>query len=254
VSRLHSAFQHTDSLWQVRKRKITTAAIFSDLSTASKYKRGLNHILKAEDTKYTAQALGLARKKLPRHTFSDINRHLQSTSQSNRVFAVDGSKVHVHSSYSKDGCKSRTNDQPVSRPAVRLLIMLSSLFDVHTCVCYDPIVSTHFNERTSAAQHMQRVNRGDTLIFDRGYYSRALLQEADKLGLKVVFRLKIDAFKGVRQFFRSSRTTAKFLHQDTEGVVRTAYLHKYCIDQKVYVCLTNYMTTINEVKHLYKLR
>jgi hypothetical protein len=144
---LHSAFQHTDSLWQVRRRKITTAAIFSDLNTASKYKRGLNHILQAEDTKYTAQALGLARKKLPRHAFSDINRHLQSTSQSNRVFAntfgvykrfafaVDGSKVHVHSSYSRDGCKPWTNDQPVSRPAVRPIVMLSSLFDVHTRVC-----------------------------------------------------------------------------------------------------------------------
>jgi IS4 transposase len=83
---------------------------------------------------------------------------------------------------------------------------------------------------------MQRINRGDTMIFDRGYYSKPLLQAADRLAIKVVFRLKMNAFK------------------DTEGVFRTAYLYKYCIDQKVYVCLTNYMTSIEEVKHLYKLR
>ena len=90
----------------------------------------------------------------------------------------------------RDGYKSRTNDRPVPRPAIRPLALLSSMRDVQTRTCYDAVVSSHFDERRSALHHMTAARAGDTLIFDRGYNSSQLLEKARALGLRAVFRLK----------------------------------------------------------------
>eukprot|EP00953_Heterococcus_sp_UTEX-ZZ885_P004089 2705-Heterococcus_DN1.PRE.6 len=65
---------------------------------------------------------------------------------------------------------------------------------------------------------------GDTMIFDRNYYSRAVLDEANIAGVKVLFRLKRDAFRGVRQFFNSCRTTAYVNCIDASVLSSVAYL------------------------------
>jgi hypothetical protein len=253
--RLFSLLSLSDSLWQQRARKINTASIFAALCAASLNKRGLQHIVEADNSSFTPQALCKARAKLPEHTFQDMNRAIQrSRQQGPRVYAVDGSKVHVHPSYMKEGFKTRTNEKPVSRPAIRPLAMLSSMLDVHTRTCFDAVVSAHFNERKSALQHMDAAKAGDTLIFDRGYYSSQLLDRAQQLNLRVVFRLKRDAFRGVTQFFNSSHTTANTIVPTKSGGHLRARLTKYFIDGKVYVCLTNFEATTAEVKRLYGLR
>ena len=150
------------------------------------------------------------------------------------MFAIDGSKVHVPPSFIKFGCKSRTNDQPVTRIAKRPLLMLSSMFDVNSRTCYDLIVSTHFNERTSVMHHMKKAKAGDTMIFDRGYYSKQLLQYANKLHIRVLFRLKRDAFIIAKKFYSSSATlmNVKVL---TDSTSTQAFLFKYLIEGKVYM-------------------
>jgi hypothetical protein len=250
--KLYKLLKHSDALWMQRKRKITTASIFAQLNYANFERRGLCHTLQKSDCSFTAQAMSLARRKLPPDLFNEINRSLQ-LSHTPRTFAVDGSKIHVYPSYLKAGCTSRTNNQTVSRPAVRPLMMLSSLLDVHSKTCYDSQLTRHFNERTSAIEHFHVCKPGDTLIFDRGYYSFALLHAAQSATLRVVFRLKNDAFKAAKAFFFSNRTHEKLLHRQETATI-PVYLYKYFIDGKRYVCATNFESTTARVKALYALR
>jgi hypothetical protein len=240
----------SDALWQHRKRKITTSSVFAALCDSFAKKRGLNHVIQSDQT-FTPQALSVARSKLPGGLFARINRALvrKNVVGGPRVYVVDGSKVHIPPSFRAFGYKTRTNDKPVPRPARRTMLMLSSCLDVRSRVCLDSQLSAHFNERTSALEHLKAVRPGDTLLFDRGYYSHNLFESACASGVRTVFRLKRDAFRGVSTFYNSNRN-----HAHTVVAGRRAWLLKYRIDGKIYVCLTNFECTPGEVRDLYALR
>jgi len=261
MTKLRRDLLQADLLWQKRRRKINTTCIFNDLCSAAATKRGLRHVVHKQDSDYTPEALGQARVKLPQHVFAQINRSLQDVKyrisgekQSPRIFAIDGSKVHVHPCFMKHGYTTRTNNVPVSRPAIRPLAMLSSMLDVHSRTCYDAQITSHFNERTSALAHMDAARPQDTLIFDRGYYSRDLLQAATSRGLKVVFRLKKTAFKGAATFWNSSKTRAVVPVSNQDGSCTLVLLVKYFIEGKKYMNLVNFQASTSEIKELYALR
>ena len=191
---LYSLLKKADNSWIERRRKITTASIFSQLTYSCFERRGLKHSLIKSACDFSAQAFFKARQKIPVHTFLHINKALQ-VYRGPRTFAVDGSKVHVHPSYLSKGCTTRTNNKLVTRPAKRPLIMISSLLNVQTKTCYDMQITTHFNERASALKHFECCKPDDTVIFDRGYFSRNLVNEANKSKLKIICRLKCDALK-----------------------------------------------------------
>ena len=252
TKKLYKLLLDADSAWMIRKRKITTASIFSQLTYSCFERRGFKHTLHKSGCEFTAQAFSKARQKLPHHVFSEINKSLQST-QTPRIFAVDGSKIHVHPSFLQQGVTTRTNNKVVSRPAKRPLMMLSSMFDVNTRTCYDSQITSHFNERRSAPEHFKAAKPGDTCIFDRGYFSQQLFHQADKLGLFVLFRLKCDAIKSVKRFYYSSNTiqSIMILHA---GEFTQAYLYKYFIDGIKYICITNFESTPDRIKQMYSLR
>lgn len=252
---LYNTLTKADSQWQTRKRKITTASIFASLCSACTSKKGFEHILESERSEFTPQALGRARAKLPEHLFLEINKYMQrSLKGSNRIFAIDGSKVHVHPSFKKFEYKTRTNDKPVSRPAIRPIAMLSSMLDVESQTCFDAIITKHFNERVSAMHHLKCAKSGDTLLFDRGYFSTKLLTEADKVNVKVVFRLKRTALKCVQSFYNGCETKRNIFIVNSDESRTKAYLYKYFIDGKKYICLTNFETNSNTVRKLYAKR
>lgn len=253
----NTMFTTIDGTWQKRKRKLDTSSIFSNICDSSSTKRGFNHILIKQEAIYTAQALGAARKKLPEHAFATVNKNMHDVILTDRpkVYAVDGSKIHVHSSFAQEGCKSRTNDKPVSRIAKRPLIMLSSLLDIDTQTCYHSHITQHFNERKSANEHFKVLKKGDTVIFDRGYYSKALLLNACRLGLQVLFRLKRTAFKAANVFWNSNKTIQNIIVIDeTNSERHKIKLVKYFIDGHKYMNLVNFESQINDIRKLYSKR
>ena len=64
-----------------------------------------------DNEQYSSQAVHLARKKLPPGTFKEINRFLHRGPHEPRVFAVDGSNVHVRPLFIYVGYKTRTNNK-----------------------------------------------------------------------------------------------------------------------------------------------
>ena len=231
---IYDAFKKCDEQWIQRRRKIDTSSLFYTLIKCCIQERGVGHILRMDDEHYSSQAVHLARKKLPQGAFKEVNRFLHRGPHEPRVFAVDGSKVHVHPSFIGAGYKTRTNDKPVPRPAKRPLVMLSSMVDVKTRACVDFELTKHFNERKAAVSMLRSVRKYDTLVFDRGYYSKDLVRSVHDSHAFGVWRVKINAFKGTRSFFNSWKTEATCL---ILGV--RARLMKYFINGKTYVCLTN---------------
>ena len=167
---LQKAFKNSDDKWIIRRRKINTSCIFDILTKSCVSTRGIRHVLQLNNEDISSPAIHKARKRLPIGIFKEINNYIQRGPHEPRIFAVDGSKVHVHPSFLKKGYVSRTNGKG-SRKAKRPLVMLSSMVDVKTKTCVDFEITKHFNERTSAINMMKSIRPKDTMVFDRGYYS-----------------------------------------------------------------------------------
>ena len=68
---IYKAFQKCDEKWIQRKRKINTASLFNTLVNCCTQGRGVNHILRMDNEKFSSQAIHSARKKLPKGSFKE---------------------------------------------------------------------------------------------------------------------------------------------------------------------------------------
>lgn len=258
LSDLKCIFTEADKTWIKRHRLLNTATVFDTLYGACTRNRGLVHIIAENQSKFSDVAIHNARVKIPLETFKKVNTSIIQTQKrvnSSRIFAVDGSKVHVHPSFEKYGYKTRTNDVKVTRPAKRPLVMLSALVDVKTKLCHDFVMTKHFNERAAALVLAQQLIPGDTMVFDRGYYSKHLSISLMKMKLKFVFRLKKDAFKSATTFYNSKCLDMHTILEDESEVCMPVRLVKYFIDGRKYMCLTNIMTESRSIiKSMYGMR
>ena len=91
------------------------------------------------------------------------------------------------------------------------------------------------------------------MIFDRGYFSLAMLNAANEKGLRTVFRVRSNACRSVKFFYNQSATFRKVM-MIRDGDLTPMWLYKYYIDGVKYVCATNFESSVKCVQSLYKLR
>ena len=162
-----------------------------------------------DDTPVSASSMCVARGKVGRRPFLRIHRALLSLVptdeprwlwRGHRVFAVDGSKIHLPRRLRRDGyrCPSDSSHYPQG--------LLSTLFQLRARLPCDLDLSCHENERRAARAHLRALRPGDVVVFDRGYYSFALLHACARRGLHPVFRLKANASHLIRDFIQSDDT------------------------------------------------
>ena len=72
----------------------------------------------------------------------------------------------------------------------------------------DFALHAHADERRAALAHLAALARGDVVVYDRGYYSFALLHAHAERGLHAVFRLKRNTNALFRDFILSDRQDA----------------------------------------------
>jgi hypothetical protein len=101
-----------------------------------------------------------------------------------RVLAVDGTKVLLPPVFVGEGfrlhCRARRHPSAT----------LSCIFDTALMRVHDVAIHHHHDERGALCGQLSTVQRGDTLLLDRGYYSGALAAELQRRGVRFVFRLK----------------------------------------------------------------
>ena len=80
--------------------------------------------------------------------------------------------------------------------------LLSSLYNLKTKMVHDFSFGSPWNERTEALTHLDKLGATDVLVYDRGYFSYALLHEPLGKGIDAIFRLPLGSFKVIDPFIK----------------------------------------------------
>ena len=214
-----------DQKWQKRKRLIDTMLIilFVFRLVFSKNKQGYQTtIIELWDqcrrmnfplpqTKpVAASALCNARKKLDADIFKSINTRVIATYENmetetsykwkhHRIFGVDGSKINVPRQLKKQGYKTPSENANYPQG------LISSLYQLKSQIPYDFDLVSHGNERTLAINHLKVLKQDDVVVYDRGYFSYAMLYHHNESRIHAVFRLQKNSSKVINDFMLSDK-------------------------------------------------
>ncbi len=155
------------------------------------------------------------RRRIPSHTFEKINDaivyHYEASSENSdqyswfgrRIFGVDGSKVNVPTSlFLKNNGGYKKNCDHAHYPQG----LLSSLYNLKTKIVHDFSFGSSWNERTEALAHLEKLRPTDVVVYDRGYFSYALLHEHLEKRIDAIFRLPSGSFTIIDAFMKGTET------------------------------------------------
>ncbi len=155
------------------------------------------------------------RRRIPSETFAKINQaivqHYEASLENpdqyswfgRRIFGVDGSKVRVPTSLfleSNGGYKKNCDHAYYPQG------LLSSLYNLKTKMVHDFSFGSTWNERTEAIAHLDQLGATDVVVYDRGYFSYALLHQHLEKGIDAIFRLPLGSFKVIDAFIKGLET------------------------------------------------
>lgn len=213
-----------DMEWQKRRRVITTLLIIlfifrlvfsknkqgygSTISELWDYCKKLNIPLPQEKPVVPA-AFCNARKKLDEGVFKILNTEIireYGSHQENflwkthRIFAVDGTKINLPKQLLH--CSYRTPSDNAHYPQG----MVSCLYQLRSKIPVDFELSPHLDERKLALAHLDASQKNDIVVYDRGYFSYAMLHAHHKKGIHAVFRLAKSSIKVIDEFMSNDET------------------------------------------------
>ena len=216
-----------DEKWQVRKRVLDTLVlmllIFRLVSSKNTQSYGTtidelwdscDHLELALPQRSAVMPSSFceARKKLDAQAFYDLNQkilaayaphHTQEAHnlwQGHRLFAVDGTKINLPRNLVKSGYRVPSNNAHYPQGLVSCLYALKPKLPM------DFELVTHNNERLCAQKHLHTLEKDDVVVYDRGYFSYALLHQHMNLGIHGVFRLQEHSFAVIKAFWASGET------------------------------------------------
>ncbi len=221
-----------------------------------------------------ASAFCNARKKLDEKIFKDLNNLMISMYlnkqqdylwKGHQIYAVDGSKINLPRQLLKHGydTPSKLSHYPQG--------LLSCLYQLKSKIPTDFDLVSHGNERTIALQHLQTLNKNDVVVYDRGYFSYAMLHTHVEQGIHGVFRLQKNNHGIIDEFMASNETDQTILldpSADCKKNLRKQYpnmkiiplklrLVKYVVSDTTYYLGTTLIDsnyTIHELSDVYHSR
>ena len=81
--------------------------------------------------------------------------------------------------------------------------LVSCLYQLKSRIPYDFDLVTHGDERKCALSHLTSLKENDIVVYDRGYFSYAMLHYHEKAGVYTVFRLQKNTYKEIEEFRNS---------------------------------------------------
>ena len=208
--------QEFDAKWQKRKRVIDSLLLVFLIFRLvfSKNSQGYGTTIEAfwhncfrmkfplpQKTPISASSFSDARKKLDEDIFRVLNQKIIAAHDTliepgdqsqlwlnHRLFAVDGSKLNLpHELIDQD---YRTPSKDAYYPQG----LLSCLYQLKSKIPYDFDLVNHGNERQCALTHLKALTTDDVVVYDRGYFSYAMLyyhaQKGVHLGCRnIAFKL-----------------------------------------------------------------
>jgi hypothetical protein len=150
-----------------------------------------------------------ARQKLDEAVFKSANQKILAAYAADasryswlghRLFAVDGSKINLPRELRAYGYATpgKLSHYPLG--------LLSCLYQLRSRLPFDFDLVSHDNERLCAIRHLEVLQTGDVVVYDRGYFSYPLLHRHSLTGIHAIFRLQDNGFGAIRAFFASPQT------------------------------------------------
>jgi hypothetical protein len=219
VDILHDVAAEYDKKWRVRKRVIDSLMLVLLIFRLVSSKNSQSYGTTIDDLWDSCDRLDLslpqrssiapssfcaARKKLDESIFRCVNTKILKTyaTQGNehlwrghRLFAIDGSKVNLPRNLVN--CGYLTPNKSTHYPQG----LVSCLYEIRSRLPFDFDLVSHSNERTCAQTHLKTLEKNDVVVYDRGYYSYALLHQHHRTGIHAVFRLQEHSSSAIREFF-----------------------------------------------------
>lgn len=213
-----------DRQWQKRRRVLNTLLImlFIFRLVFSKNKQGYvitvaelwdqcrtMGIPLPQATPVAASAFCNARAKLDEKLFkllhAEILLHYDRPCTDNqwkghRIFAVDGSKMNLPRQMINHGYRIPSDNAHYPQG------LLSCLYQLKSKIPVDFDLVAYADERKVALTHLALLSENDVVVYDRGYFSYALLYEHVKQRIHPIFRMKTKVARVVDEFIASSET------------------------------------------------
>lgn len=186
---------------------------------------------------------------MPPRLFYSVYRELLAALSSARqpcIVAVDGSRVRVPPSLAASSFRAREG----RGRHVRRVRLLSCATDVSTGRVLDYRFGPGMDERAHAGQLFDSLPPGSIAIFDRGYFSRALVEAAWVRGIYVIMRVRRNACAEVTEWVQQGQLQQTAI---SVGCVPCS-LARFVHDGHTYHCLTTAPLDVDELQRLYKLR
>jgi hypothetical protein len=125
------------------------------------------------------------------------------TWRGHRLFAIDGSKINLPRALLACGYATPTPGAHYPQGLVSCLYQLKSQLP------FDFDLVAHADERRCALSHLNVLEPGDVVVYDRGYFSYRLLFEHLETGIHAIFRLHEGSAEAIAGFMAGSQTQAK---------------------------------------------
>jgi hypothetical protein len=222
---IHRVAASYDQQWRQRKRVIDTAMLMLLICRLVSSKNTQSYGTTIDDLWDNCEKLKLAlpqkqsiapssfcaaRRKLDEAVFKCANQKIleayaaESSRYSwlgHRLFAIDGSKINLPRDLVQCGYSTpvKTAHYPQG--------LLSCLYQLQSRLPFDFDLASHGNERLSAIRHLQTLENGDVVVYDRGYFSYLLLYRHYERGLHAIFRLQENSSNAIQAFFANPDQT-----------------------------------------------
>lgn len=164
----------------------------------------------------TKGAFSQARQKLKPEAFIELNDSVNNTFYNEapylvwnnmRLLAVDGTRLALpkHPSIIQEFGEHSFGPKADSK---RSLALGSFLYDPLNLMTLDAQITPYASsEREQLYKHLEKVNKGDLLLLDRGYPSIALLFLLMAKGIQFCMRMKLDWWLAVKRFSESDNVS-----------------------------------------------
>ena len=170
-----------------------------------------------------ASSICKARARVHEDLFLDLHREILRHGGSgqwkgHRTFAVDGTRMNLPRPLAKAG-------YPLPHPAAHYPQgLVSCLYRLDTGTPVDFSLSADYDERAAALVHLDAVEPGDIVVFDRGYFSFMLLYALVWRGAHPVFRLsRNSAFDDFIDGDRDDATVSAVPKKNQRARLRAAF-------------------------------
>jgi hypothetical protein len=160
-------------------------------------------------------SFSVARQKLDETVFKDANQKIldayATTTASrycwlgHRLFAVDGSRINLPRQLLFCGYSTPAKNAHYPQG------LLSCLYQLKSQLPFDFDLASHASERLCAMRHLEVLQPGDVVVYDRGYFSYPLLHRHITSGIHAIFRLQENSSTAIKAFFASSETDKHIL-------------------------------------------